>query len=189
MRHTRWELLLLSLVALGCGSISYKLGGSESERKAAAEDCVEQGHTEGSAGFARCMQDRGWTVKQLDADNTAKPVKKESITESAPQNEPTPVPLEALPSPTSAAPTPAEEPSTLKRWFQFGGSESEPTPIQGPSTVKGWFKFGGTDSTLAADKKRCSEQVEVADRPVAGSDVISAKMLECMRNQGWRPIE
>jgi hypothetical protein len=57
---------LVTAVAFGCCTVSYKLGGTPGGQQAACVGVIKEGRLE-SPDFERCMEEQGWTVKQFRA--------------------------------------------------------------------------------------------------------------------------
>ena len=155
-------LSLITAAAPGCGTISYKAGGTDRDYQAARDRCHNEGHTE-SPDFERCMQAQGWIVKQVGA-----PAPPSAAKQSNPAGSVSPR-LQSSPAAGNVAPSSNEAPSAEQ-----------------PIIVKNWFKLGGTADELQAAKKRCATKLGTADRREPESDVVTSEMLDCLRSEGWR---
>jgi len=157
--------LFALLLAAGCGTLSYKLGGSGADYEAASKRCREQGR-EGAA-YEQCLREQGWGSKQLGvapATSAAAPAAPAAAVEAKPP----PAPPAAGAAPAAGAPPPAE-------------------PGR-PVVVESWFKLGGTADDLAAARRRCQTKLGAAARVEAGSDAVTREMLGCLEGEGWRAL-
>jgi hypothetical protein len=165
LKNPLFGLLSLAAATFACGSVSYKLGGTDHEYRAAEERCRGEGRSAG-ADFERCMQERGWVVKQLDAPAGTSGVKHSPPTGSTPgASRPTPASSFTAPSESGKAPSAA-----------------------GTTTAQGWFKLGATADEFAAAKARCAARIDRAARPDPESDVVAGELTDCLRGEGWRPL-
>lgn len=165
-RFTVCWLALVTAAALGCGTISYKAGSTDSDYQAARDRCRKQGHAE-SPDFEQCMKEQGWSIRQFGAPAAPSDTKK-----SVPAESPSPG---SPPLPTVGDVAPSSQ-------------HSDAPSAEHPVVVKNWFKLGGTAGDLAAAKQRCATKLGVADRPETESEVVTGEMLDCLRNEGWRPF-
>jgi hypothetical protein len=157
-------LALVTATAFGCGSVSYKLGSTDSDYQAARDLC-HKGNRAESPDLERCMEEQGWIVKRLGAPATPSDAKK-----SVPAESPSPA---SQSSPTAGDVAPSSK-------------LSDAPSAEHPIVVKNWFKLGGTADELAAAKERCATKFGAADRPEPESQVVTGEMLDCLRNEGWR---
>lgn len=157
-----FAISLLALVtALGCGTVAYKPGRTDSDYQAARDRC-HKGNSAENPDFERCMEEQGWIVKQLGV-------------RAAPSDAQKSVPAEG--------PSPGSEPARAAG--AISSHLSDAPSAEQAIVVKNWFKLGGTADELAAAKERCATKLGAADRPAPGSQVVTGKMLDCLRNEGW----
>jgi hypothetical protein len=170
MAHRRKVAHTVVLVAtagvLGCGTVSYKLGGTQGDYQAARERCRNAGRAEGS-DFERCMQEQEWTVKRLG---------ERAAPDDAKRNVPAERPSAGL-QPAPAAGDGPPPPSKL--------GETPAPAVEQPIVVKAWFKLGGSAGELEAAKTRCVTKLGAAHRPEPESHVVTGEMLACLRDEGW----
>ena len=174
---TRWLacfgvflLLLVTAGAPGCGTVSYKLGGTQGDYQAASDRCKNTGRTQ-SPDFERCMKEQEWIVKRLGGPAAPSDPKKRAPAEGS-------VPAERASGGLPSAPVAGDvAPST---------EHGEVPSVERPAIVNSWFKLGGTADAFAAAKERCVAKLGAAHRPEPESQAFTGEMLGCLRDQGWR---
>ena len=171
-------MFLLSLItagAFGCGTVSYKLGGTHGDYQAARERCRDAGRTE-SPDFERCMKEQDWIVKHLGAPLAPSDAKKSVPAGPSGGLESSPVARDVVPPAGHGDPAPS-------------AAHGNVTSVEHPTVVKSWFKLGGTADAFAAAKERCVAKLGAAHRPDPESQVVTGEMLDCLRNEGWRGLQ
>jgi hypothetical protein len=196
---------LVTVAALGCGSIAFKTGGTAGDYQTAADRCRKEGRGE-SPAFERCMDDQGWVAKRLGAPAAASapaenpsprspagPAAASAAKANAPVENPSPRSPAAPAAPSAAkenvaaeSQPPGSEPAPAAGDVVPSPQRSAPPSAEPPIGVKNWFKFGGTADELAAAKARCATKVGATDRPDPEADVFTGAMLDCLRDEGWR---
>jgi hypothetical protein len=159
-------LLLLTVASFGCGTVSYKLGGTHSDQQAAHDRCQNAGRAEGP-DFDRCMEEQGWIVKQLGGPTAPSDAKMSAVAKSVSAG-------------SQSSPAADLAPSSKL---------SDAPSAKHPTVVKTWFKFGGTADELDAAKERCVAKLGAAHRPEPESHLVTGEMLDCLRNEGWRGLQ
>jgi hypothetical protein len=160
-------LSIIAVATCGCGTVLYKPGSTASDYQAARDHCDQQGRAKNPA-FERCMEEQGWSVKQL-----GEPAGPNGVSRNASAKRSS-VGLPGSPAAGGVAP-----PSTVSN---VGGAPATARPI----IIKNWFKLGATAADLEAAKKRCTAKLGTAAGAAPDSLAVTPAMLECLRNQGWR---
>jgi len=156
------------LALAGCGEIAYKTGASADSLEADRRVCKQADTDQDS--FRSCMNRRGWSVADLDAPAAPK---------SADKNPPHPANLGIGENPPEAAAA-ARTDATRTEMIPPAANPSTPVP------VSGWVKFGGgsPDDAIAG----CVAALGPAHKPDQTARTVTAALLACMRDKGWRGL-
>jgi hypothetical protein len=160
-------LLVITAGAFGCGTVSYKLGGTHGDYQAARDRCHDAGRAE-SPDFERCMAEQEWTVAKLGEP-------------AAPSHAAKSVPAASASSGSQSSPVAGD----VAPPSQLSGAPSAEHPI----VVRSWFKLGGTAQDFEAATKRCVAKLGAAHRPEPESHIVTPEMRDCLRDEGWRGVQ
>jgi hypothetical protein len=161
---------LLSVITAGafaCGTVSYKLGGTHGDYQAARDRCHNAGRDD-SPDFERCMEEQEWIVKQLGGP-------------AAPSDAKRSVPAASASGGLQSSPVAGGVPPSSRL--------SDAPSVEHPTVVKSWFKLGGTAHELEAATERCVAKLGAAHRPKPESHLVTAEMLDCLRDEGWHGVQ
>jgi hypothetical protein len=171
MNMTRVAVLSLSGAALllltGCGEAGFKMGAGAGALEADRASCKQAGG--GPAAYKACMNDKGWTIADLDAAPSSTYVPPAPVAGTAPMAMPSSPGSPAMPTNSTATPTEAAPP---------------PTDPMTPVPVTAWVKFGGGSPNDAI--ATCVSTLGPAYAPDKVHKTVTVALLSCMRGQGWR---
>ncbi len=175
--HTRTRcgactLMLLALLASGCGELAYKRGATSGDLESAKKTCREKGS---DAAYEKCMADGGWTVQNL---GRMEPLDADPVIEA------TVIPSNLrIENAATAAPGAS------------GSPQPAPTATRKPDMldtfkISSWWKAGSGASSLEADTHACVAQLGEAHRPVQTQQTQTATrgLLLCMKAKGWSAL-
>lgn len=155
-----------SVLLSGCGEVAYKTGAGADALQADQHQCKQM--PGGPAAYKSCMNAKGWAIADLDA---------------SPSQTYAPVPRPAAGMPAmAAAPVPGAPPSAM------ASAPKDTTPPaadpMAPVPITAWVRFGGGGPQDDIDA--CVAKLGPANAPDKTHKTVTAALLSCMRDAGWR---
>lgn len=178
--HTRTRcgactLMLLTLLASGCGELAYKRGTTSGDLESAKKTCREKGS---DAAYEKCMADGGWTVQNL---GRREPLDADPVIEAT-----------VIPSNLRIENAATAAPDRHQANTSTASGPAQPTPaatrkpdMLDTFKVSSWWKAGSGASSLEADTDACVAQLGEAHRPDPQTQTATRGLLLCMKEKAW----
>lgn len=189
MNKFLWMVMLL--LVSGCGELSYKRGASTQDLEAAKKACRSAGSEKAAE---RCLEDQGWTVRQLDDIDLFATVGV-SPDNRNPSAFVTPEFVLAVPAkPAAAVPSAVASAAAATASVAEGPVQppaSSPPPATSPLDVyaiSSWWKMGADREALAADTRDCVATLGPAHKPDDATQRVTRGFVVCMHGKGWKAL-
>ncbi|MDI1309354.1 MAG: hypothetical protein PSV17_07960 [Methylotenera sp.] len=180
MKHneaSRWiqtSVLLTALLLSACSEIAYKRGATASDLAAMKKNCTAKDSTK--EAIAKCMADNGWTIQNLDGEETI----------ASMQNEPDPV-IEATENADNrqiGKPVVATKTTSTEKSF----SQKKLTDPMDMFQISSWWKLGGSPDNLKSSIQECVNSLGEAHEPGIQSKKVTRGLLLCMQKKDWHGL-
>lgn len=168
----------LGMMLAGCGEISYKRGAGPSELQAAQAECKGASTRD---GYEKCMDQRGWTVQQMEdldpvSDKDLDPVAQIAYS-----------PDHRSPEATATATETGESSVSAKESVQ---ESAKPAPnLTDIYNISSWWKMGGSPALLKQDINACVTELGELHRPPSDQRQATRGLLLCLKKQGWHGLQ
>jgi hypothetical protein len=156
----------VALLMSGCGEFAYKTGAGADALQADQKTCRMSAG--GEPGYKDCMNGKGWMVADLDGGGS---------TETS-----GPPPAAGSVSATSSSP---DGPASMTAPTPVLRTSAPANPLT-PISVSAWVKFGGNSPSDAISS--CVVALGPAHQPDTTRHTVTAALLACMREKGWRAL-
>lgn len=203
-------IIVLAIIQIACGEISYKRGASVRDIETAHKAC--RGVPE--SAFSDCLQKQGWKVQKFDdsdlfaevsvTDNRGTPpakseqsafveVQENAHTNSVVENKTTPANNTIQPDIGEASKSSEMTTTTAKTSIAEAkpSDKLSPTPVDPLKTYKinSWWKFGGTPAHLKKDQSECVAKLGEAHQPDMVTQTYTRGLIECLHKNGWKALK
>jgi len=194
--HKILGLIAITTVITACGEFSYKRGANVAQLENTRQSCQAKGSAE---AVKKCMEDNGWTIKELDSFE----IFTEAEPESDEQSEVVATENASELTTENAQKTGAAE--TVVADKQQTNVESNAKPTTKPSVkpkrkvapsnpldtfvVSSWWKSGVRPDAFQVDSNMCVEKLGEAHKPIGKTQTVTVGFISCMNEKGWKALK